>query len=42
MNSVHLFIDVYCSNGVKKKIDIAPLLGADFRVEELKYSNIAI
>ena len=30
--SGHLSIDVRCSNGVKKKIDLASLLGHDFGV----------
>ena len=32
MNSAHLFIDVHYSNEAKKKIDLAPLLGANFGI----------
>ena len=45
MNSAHLSIDVHCSNGAKKKIDLAPPLGANFGVWGAKieqYSTITV
>ena len=42
MNSAHLFLEVHCSGGAKKKIDLAPLLEHFFVTGELKYTNIPI
>ena len=41
MNSAHLSINVHCSSGAKKKIDLAPW-SIILVFVELKFSNIAI